>query len=131
MASEVKAGRELDRLVAEKVLGWRCDLWHHLNKGLQWCWLDANNNVIAFAGIKGDGVSENDALPHFSTNIADAWQIVEHLKNTLSWVSLWAEHDADYKCNAFDDNPDSVAGYRASANTAPLAICRCALLSYK
>ena len=43
---QLEAGRELDRLVAEKVLGWRCDLAPYRNKGVQWCWIDADSSRI-------------------------------------------------------------------------------------
>lgn len=63
----MKVGRELDRMIAEKVFG-----------------LDPMN---ARQGLHADGDIEyhwgypigHDIAPHFSTNISDAWRIVEKI----------------------------------------------------
>jgi hypothetical protein len=56
---ELPAGRELDALVAERVLGLRIDdAW--------------------FQHPDGRRVS-SDGLPHYSTDIAAAWQVVDKL----------------------------------------------------
>ncbi len=75
----MKPGRELDALVAEKVMGWKMDasaVWH------------------------GPGPSCL-VLPHYSTDIADAWEIVEKLQsqdwacildNVKDFLGNWQAH---------------------------------------
>jgi len=125
---QLEAGRELDRLVAEKVLGWRCDLAPYLKKGVQWCWIDADNNVIDFAGVKGDDATENDVLPKFSTDIADTQIVVEYLGYKYQWVNVCFRPDnvERYECKV-DYSYDGLATHVVYADTASLAICRCAL----
>jgi hypothetical protein len=99
------AGRELDALVAEKVMGW--------TKGLK-PWL------------MPPGFVECDVvpIPNYSTDIAAAWEVANKKRVSLSpvlgdqlkVVGWRAEvHDFVYSCGHFD------------APDAPLAICRAAL----
>ena len=55
--SELKAGRELDALVAEKVMGW----------------------TPVQIDICLNGVAHGEGLPRYSQTIKDAWQVVEKL----------------------------------------------------
>jgi uncharacterized protein (DUF1330 family) len=111
----VKAGRELDALVAEKVMGYKIG------------WLteygfkkEFERKVIA---LKGD---RYDNIPRYSTNISDAWQVVEKVgKEFLVRKRLEGN---DYR--AFIITFDNYLGhkeYYAHAKTAPLAICLAAL----
>jgi len=106
----MKAGRELDALVAEKVMG-----------------------MLKY--IQGDiTIFENEEylwrdweVPYFSDDIAAAWQVVEKMREKYvinieidcenTWVELWRDStDEPYKQVA-DEYGD----------TAPLAICLAAL----
>lgn len=104
---ELVAGRELDALVAEKVMGWtRCD-HRDLEDGLWWC--------------RGDGAHIWPADWTPSTDIAAAWQVVERLVALTNWeVQVFAKRHARYVVHA---SPFVVT----EADTAPLAICRAAL----
>ena len=84
--------RRIDVFVAEKVMGW-------VQETLEW------------------GVSQ---LPHYSTQIADAWLVVEKLKERF---------DIEISCNVqgwtmyvYNDTYSGIY-----APTAPLAICLAAL----
>lgn len=101
----MKAGRELDALTAEKVMGLRvvrcpdhgdCIYWH------------------AYGPDRPDG-----QLPEYSTDIAEAWQVVEKLRD-LDPEIWW---DVHWEC-VFNTNDSRVWG---TADTAPEAICRAAL----
>jgi len=88
----MKAGRELDALIAERVMG---EMW-------------------------GVGPNLEDTLPHYSTQIADAWLVVEKMRPYFEiycdgggWVARFGWADAG-----------TLAAY---ADTAPLAICLAAL----
>jgi hypothetical protein len=100
----MKAGRELDALIAEKVMG---------------------TNVFDFKGLPSywDANIRRD-IPHYSTNIADAWLVVEKLVKQCYQFGLANESDGKYFCSLFFDGAGT---FEESAETAPLAICLAAL----
>jgi len=107
--NELEAGRELDALVAEKVMGWK-----KLNDtGLSWRSPD-------------EGFSN---LPYFSTDISAAWQVVEKMRETR-WIEVHSTIDGEwaafYTPIGTTDMNQAIHEY-AKASTAPLAICRAAL----
>ena len=104
--SERKAGRELDAEIAEKVMG-------------QKMVTDAGNRV---------------GFPHYSTSIADAWRVVERMRERgwhvrVDATDAFAVRDAGIAsntCTMHENLPDG--GYVIQqADTAPLAICLAAL----
>jgi hypothetical protein len=104
---QMEAGREMDALVAELVMGWEkrvfgdgVDYWH----------------------LPGGAICELDA-PHYSTDIAAAWQVVEKLPFSVYVEVRWDGKNAE----AWFDSGSQT--WEASAPTAPLAICRAALLA--
>jgi hypothetical protein len=79
----MNAGRELDALVAEKVMGWkpdpaRCRLcgWP-LSDGM--CTPDN-------CSLRPLPIVPYDIPPDYSTDIAAAWQVVEHLRERDIWL---------------------------------------------
>jgi hypothetical protein len=114
---EMPAGREMDALVAEKVMGYR--------------WLKVNGIKALFPpDLKPSDVDwfpEDDPLDlvrwPYSTDIAAAWEVVEH------------NHDVSVEHRAMSSTPWAVTFQRhmdgteftGFADTAPLAICRAAL----
>lgn len=107
----MEAGRALDKRIAEEVMGWR------FNYGW-WTAQDGENVWIA-----------NYWSP--STSIQAAWQVVE--KMGAEWHAVvrspfqdgepyWAGFTTK-GCTGWNGRPD----HQASADTAPLAICRAAL----
>ena len=116
MNSNVEAGRELDILVATKVMGWR---------------------------DKGNGTFTNDAdrqwsvdashIPKFSTNIAQAWRVVEKMRDWSPLVNM-IKPDMWHCCltppgtpmDIFDTDEGWIQKgkrFHAEAPTAELAIC--------
>jgi len=112
----MKASPELDRLVAERVMGWR------------------EGQKETLQSLKcGIGILGEKALPRYSTDIAEAWKVVDKmldggwaceiyspnnpyaLEDTDKWAVVFA------RCELLD--------HRAEASSAPLAICRAALLA--
>lgn len=106
--ANLPAGPELDRLIAEKVMGWtfEAELGNY--------WLEDGTDVCRVL-IGGHEYWRP------STNIAHAWEVVEHLRpdkiirlsdDVDRWVAFFV-----------------FAGWRGQFNapTAPLAICRAAL----
>jgi hypothetical protein len=111
--------REIDALVAAQVMGW----------GRVTPYLPPKTDGGSSAQPFGDpvpGVRDNRTIvPNYSTNIADAWKVVEHLRSTglrsvitpdwhKSWsVAVYRREELVYQSYWFD--------------TAPLAICHAAL----
>ena len=108
----MQAGRELDAMVAEKVMGWNI-INKHMGSPPKETWDE--DTVVCIAPI-----------PHYSTDIAAAWKVVEkmqyfqkpsqmghplHLKYCW-WVNKW------WAC---------VESSEALEETAPLAISKAAL----
>jgi Phage ABA sandwich domain len=95
--------REIDRLVAEKVMG-------------------CTKELIVWLEIY-------DALPHYSTNIADAWKVVNEMNKKGFYFNL--DQDSDFEFDAlFADGyyaEDTTISVISSHKSAPLAICLAAL----
>jgi len=129
----LKAGRELDALVAEKVMGWHDPQDPEWN-GWKDCglliWQDSmirprdKPPVNSKAGWMAYGVV--DRVPAFSTDIAAAWEVVEKLHQRFPTIhlSLGAPNQRWY-CSFFGTVDDK--GSALEADTAPLAICLAAL----
>ncbi|MEK5272570.1 hypothetical protein NSR00_17815 [Aeribacillus sp. FSL K6-8394] len=100
--------REIDRLVAEKVMGWKIDEQV------------SNDDVVAVFDEKGNWGTFKP-----TEWIQDAWQVVEKLKITVipqdDGVPKWMRYLAEI------DNSPFGKYYSAFAETAPLAICLAAL----
>jgi len=130
----LEAGPELDALVAEKVMGWHraaCSNWTERRSGQPW--LDV------------DSLSAANPFWSPSTDIAAAWEVVEKVRgwkpkvrgNTcacfaidapavtggLEKPAVWAAGWHDYA------GWERAGSLEATADTAPLAICRVSLLA--
>lgn len=117
------AGREMDALVAEKVMGCTWEEWEtgkalyapdgkKLAKRLK-----IDGMALTICDINGSECVPTRPLPRFSEDIATAWEVVAKLARPLKvvWTGrVWV-------CEVFGE-PCS-----QEADTAPLAICRAAL----
>ena len=112
--------RELDALIAEKVMGWRdiatdgVSVYGHLPPGTE-----PHLNVTR----AGNGFYH---IKRYSTSIADAWEVVERMRElsfvlTLSWQSRNSEWCAHWFYPA--DRTHKAAFHKS----APRAICLAAL----
>lgn len=114
------AGRDLDALVAEKVMGWV--------RGK----IGPADDLSPVWFPQGPDSYWTETVPRFSTDIADAWQVVEKLRQTHCCLNLHSDHAYAYSCSLIknDDDPhEPHSGIGRTAETAPLAICLTALLS--
>jgi hypothetical protein len=151
---ELHAGGEMDAEVARRVFGfWKArhpdglmngdEYWwapHHTMPGA-WMYVSA-----ALRGVWGSSFDYADGLPKFSRDIAAAWTVIETMVgrtindlvvvNADVSMSRYAPDEPDgYTCllslaTALDadlSEPITFQGVDASAETAPLAICRAAL----
>lgn len=114
--AEIPAGRELDAVVAEQVCGWT---------GVYW--LDRETPVGSHKPAPAQRVS------NYSTDIAAAWLVVERMR-LQGWHYSIDSHGAvtgntscGFTRGTGVDQPMEAFG--AEADTAPLAICRAALLA--
>lgn len=114
----MKAGRELDALVAEKVMGWKLEPYTRCiqvlpveagrpPEGADTSKLKPFNNIGSYE------------IPHYSTAIAAAWEVVEKLRLAILPMSngQWGA--------AVNEDKEFVPGF--IANTAQHAICLAAL----
>lgn len=121
----MKAGREMDALIAIKVMGWE---WKPVGDRF------INHERLThpdgkhYGGMRySDGEIEyTNRLEEYSTNMGAAWEVVEAMEGKWFWFSL---------SNVVPNSGDAIV-YEAKFNqvytceeTAPLAICRAALLA--
>ncbi len=115
----MQAGRELDLLVAEKVMSWtgpRC-------------------TFVGFGAMLRAPDGHYDVPPHYSRDIAAAWLVVGHLTSRYHWrisspfdpkhadCRLWFAGLTPHSCTGWNGRPDLECG----GQTAPEAICLVAL----
>ena len=121
----MKAGRELDTLIAEKVMG----LTRHdesyvaegVGKVLRFVWRDGCGTCV----YSGDMF-----LPRYSTNIADAWEVVHKLREGNLWFVIKQDNSSGWEAKFWKGLPDGwfpTEEYYAVALTPALAICLAAL----
>lgn len=133
MAEPMQAGRELDAVVAERVMGRRATM---LPTSLS----EADPHVVDYSISRGFS-----RCPSYSTSIAAAWEVVEKLRAEGRRLNLFqddrrrwgpnpytkmihlpgeAEHEHDVWLCIFDDGS---GGVNSMAESAPHAICLAAL----
>ncbi len=76
--TDMKAGRELDALVAEKVFGINVVKSEHKNGYAYYTDGEPDWDWIRF-----EGSSLQNAIPMYSTDISDAWKVIEKLSFTV------------------------------------------------
>ena len=124
----MEPGRELDTLVVELVMGWTRKEFPGQDPNSLW------NDEFIFKAMQAEGFTHDDGtgewirVPPYSTDIAAAWTVVEKLATIEGPVSVcWGIY-------ATNDDKATVTtmfgpGPSIRAETAPLAICKAALLA--
>jgi hypothetical protein len=109
----MNTGRELDALVAEKVMGWR--------------------DVSDGYGTPPEATlwEAIHIIPHYSTDIAAAWQVVERMRDQ-GWTSHYTDLSLDsrepwHSWHFTGTTPPNGPTLSAQASTVPHAICLAAL----
>ena len=113
--------RKIDRLVAEKVMGWRLKSFPGEGGGFS-AWLNDDEKIIKY---------ENNCTLHAqpydfwkpSTNIADAWQVVKKFYEKGDKVIVTNTLGGNWCCYIHA----GLGQFSAIAETAPLAICLAAM----
>lgn len=98
MTTQLAHGRELDALVAEKVMNWK-------------------------PGTVDDWVR----IPFYSTSIEDAWKVVEKIAPPMGWVFFRIQRYGEFWEVLFEGAGQGQPNYRAKGSTAPYVICLAAL----
>jgi hypothetical protein len=123
-------GRELDAAIAERLFGWK---WLEVESsagGLVRIFRHPELFVYGAWGPKEEPINYYDTLPHYSTDIAAAWLVVEKMQEKRNCLSLTygifsGDFVFEWKAEFRMVPKDGIAW----ADTAPLAICRAALLA--
>jgi hypothetical protein len=124
----MKPGRELDALVAEKVMGWRLEERGYVAT----FWVDENGKVKRAAEPCSIDFCSCEVFSP-STDISDAWKVVEKLGIIPNSFYIGYKTDKNgkkiYRAFFQKENPITtlIYTYEADAETAPLAICLAAL----
>jgi hypothetical protein len=118
---QLSAGREMDILVAEQVIGWQIETDQTKLKKLNW-YISRSSEGIWWRTTEGGWQSDP---PSFSSNIAAAWRIVE-VMNSLG-QTLFLLQSAEQTGAAFEldhtKSPDYISDKSVTA-----AICKAALI---
>jgi hypothetical protein len=116
---DVPAGRELDALVAEKVMGW---VSH------DWFWTTPDSRQVDFPEIlKHDDRDDSDGLPHYSTAIKVAWEVIRKMMETSGDAPLRFADEIELECEVRNYWDNEIASYLVLKNLTPEIICRAAL----
>jgi hypothetical protein len=107
------AGRKMDALIAEKVVGLRLD----------WEFAEFQNGEPSAPTLR-DKYDEIGVLPFYSTDISATWEVIEKMGD-IAW-SLASAWNLSGKRAGFSM---WISGKSVIADTATLAICRAALLA--
>jgi len=129
---KLSAGRDLDLLIAEKVLGWR---WWYIPLARVRV-LYPPDEQLAWMTTPADGTEPIGAAtrflwpPKYSTDVALAFSVVEAMSSYGCGLVLedWRNESELYPWAAYFGLPDGGTSAQGVADTAPLAICRAALL---
>lgn len=134
-SSEMTAGRELDALIAEKVMGVEPMLsWQVMSlderssvfsgtKDECERWLESHAKLFPISAYAGYHVGAWKHHPHYSTDIACAWQVVEKMRQLRYEFLLITVRSSEFEARFWSDNPTC----KALTHAAPLAICLASL----
>jgi hypothetical protein len=132
-------GRELDALIAERVMGYRWCVWPNVESrflDLHWDKERAGSTPLPATGDEPTSHYALSTVPCYSTDIAAAWQVVEKIAARNGDTVVSVTHNSrdgeriggeeKYFCT-IEDISDGIEEWEAEGVTAPLAICRAAL----
>jgi hypothetical protein len=118
-ADHLRAGSELDQLIAEKVLGWR-----FVPVGLL-CRIDAPGEQ--FPALYGSETLARRCVPCFSTRMDDAWRVVTKMRDAGAEFRISTVSNGDYRWAAQFWNCPIGKLSTAYGTDSPEAICKAAL----
>jgi hypothetical protein len=112
----LQAGRSLDCLIAERVIGWRHTCGAECPAPKCWGWVDPD----------GVDMLRGDDVPAYSTDIAAAWEVISEMQRR-GWSFILDDmcSGKTYQCH-FERERTEVYNV-TDIETVPLAICLAAL----
>ena len=126
---DMPAGRELDALVAEKVMGWQ-------DARAFFPWPESGVMLDNYAMMPPHGGAIRDIahVPRYSTDIAAAWEVFQKVTD-LGYIPAIAQCTSGWACDFWTEEAadetgrvDYIHKFREYGQaSAPLAICRAAL----
>lgn len=120
------AGRGLDALIAIKLLGLSVE---HLpvvyEEGYTEDGTDGWSGFVCPRCRRPEDMLDEPCAKNYSTDISAAWKVVDKLNRDGWYVSVFTGHK--FECALSHPNPKR--GNYCKGETAPLAICRAALLA--
>jgi len=127
----MEPGPELARLVAERVMGWHLSDPVPLTEVREW--LTEDGRITGYDWCPPDSPHYLDNPFEPSTDIAAAWEVVQHLMPEFNF-ELFSTVDLEdlgklLWAAEFRGRKHGAIPHTAKAETAPLAICRAALLA--
>lgn len=121
----MKPGRELDALVAEKVMGWT-----------NFSPIDPDCDYgVGVNGYRRNYAKSPDGqekpFPFYSTDMSATWEVFEKIKEEGAWVEVaWNPKKKHYRCLIGAEPIEGLQTVDLSGtNTAAEAICKAALLA--
>ena len=126
--------RELDALVAEKVMGW--EWWIHIESDARFIALGGGwvshlhpKKASGKEPVDWDVINRACDLPRYSTDISAAWQVVENVERRFAAVQvIWEGPIYGARCIIRDEDGGAYSTEADKrAKTVPLAICLAAL----
>lgn len=117
---KLEAGRDMDALVAHKIMGYYVDRWSP-----DFSEIDYWYRTEPQPWYSGSHNEQTKIVPHYSTDIAAAWQVVERLWSKHLYYFYLSYYESINWVRIVGTAPAEV--WHGNAETAPLAICRAAL----
>lgn len=114
-------GREMDALVAEKIMGW---------SGIVCYAAEDDYSGIPPGCVVSQGIFWRPPVLYYSTDIAAAWEVVEKLHSLGYWVRIRSAMDAKLQTRGWAVCIGKFwnrEGFGDWAEIAPTAVCRAAL----
>lgn len=124
------AGRELDALIAEKVMDYEWRRFEYppagaiFKYGKPWTWLSSRKNGAA---VEGGEERYIENVPHYSTDIAAAWLVVEKMRADSFCFDLTTSQSCDPSMHWSASFEHEQAQGRGRSAAAPHAICLAAI----
>lgn len=122
----MEPGRELDCLVAEKVMGYKVSFWslHLAEDGSKEELIPNNLGDCALQVMYKDNIWQ--CIPSYSTDISAAWEVRQRIHDTIGGTKIISVcDDFPEECQIWD----GMKYISVRANTVPEAICKAALLA--
>lgn len=129
VGKELMPSRELDALVAKKVMGWRVEAGRDEDREDIWRLKSSSGQLVSVSRVSQDSLWDKADVPPFSTDIAAAWQVVCALAEKGFAIQI-ASHESQPKAFTVcfsSDEPLPLNTQSGFLDRVPAMICQAAL----